>query len=102
LDVLLEEEVCQKEQRRVEANWRISGLPFVKTIDEYEFTFQPHLDQRKIKALFDLTFIQQHQNVIFLGPPGVGKTHLAVKACQSGISIYFTTVESLIRKLKKD
>jgi len=106
LDVLLEEEVCQKEQRRIEANLRISGLPFIKTIDEYEFTFQPHLDQRKIKALFDLTFIQQRQNVIFLGPPGVGKTHLAValavKACQSGISIYFTTMESLIRKLKKD
>jgi len=58
LDVLLEEEVCQKEQRRVEANLRISGLPFVKTIDEYEFTFQPHLDQRKIMVLFDLTFTQ--------------------------------------------
>lgn len=106
LDILLDEEVCQKEQRRIEANLRISGLPFVKTIDEYEFTFQPNLDQRKINSLFDLTFIQQHQNVIFLGPPGVGKTHLAValavKACQSGISIYFTTMESLIRKLKKD
>ena len=57
-------------------------------------------------SLFDLTFIRQKGNVIFLGPPGVGKTHLAValavKACQSGLSVYFTTMEDLIRKLKKD
>jgi DNA replication protein DnaC len=106
LDELLEEEVAAKEQRRVETALKISGLPFTKSIDEFDFTFQPKLDRQKVMSLFDLTFIGQKANVIFLGPPGVGKTHLAValalKACQAGLSIYFTTMEDLIVKLKKD
>jgi DNA replication protein DnaC len=106
LDELLEEEVAQKEQRRVEIAIKISGLPFIKSIDEFDFTFQPQLDRQKVMSLFDLTFIRQKGNVIFLGPPGVGKTHLAVslalKACQAGMSIYFTNMEDLIKKLKKD
>ena len=106
LDDLLEEEVAKKEQRRIEIALKISGLPFIKSIDEFDFTFQPKLDRQKIMSLFDLTFIRENGNVIFLGPPGVGKTHLAVslalKACQAGISIYFTNMEDLIKKLKKD
>lgn len=106
LDELLEEEVACKEQRRVETVLKISGLPFIKSIDEFDFAFQPKLDRQKVMSLFDLTFVRQNGNVIFLGPPGVGKTHLAVslalKACQSGMSIYFTTMEDLIKKLKKD
>jgi len=70
LDELLAEEVAQKEQRRIETNLRISGLPYVKTIDEFDFAFQPKLDRQKVMSLFDLTFIQYNQNVIFLGPPG--------------------------------
>ena len=106
LDELLEEEVAAKEQRRVETALKISGLPFIKSIDEFDFTFQPKLDRQKVMSLFDLTFIGHKANVIFLGPPGVGKTHLAVslalKACQAGLSIYFTTMEELIAKLKND
>ncbi len=106
LDELLEEEVACKEQRRVETALKISGLPFIKSIDEFDFAFQPKLNRQKVMSLFDLTFIREKGNVIFLGPPGVGKTHLAVslalKACQAGMSIYFTNMEDLIRKLKKD
>ncbi len=106
LDELLEKEVAHKEQRRVEPSIKISGLPFIKSIDELDFTFQPKRDRQKVMSLFDLTFVQQKGNVIFLGPPGVGKMHLAVslaiKACQSGMSIYFTNMEDLIKKLKKD
>ena len=106
LEELLEEEVACKEQRRVETALKISGLPFFKSIDEFDFSFQPKLNRQKVISLFDLTFIREKGNVIFLGPPGVGKTHLAVslalKACQSGVSIYFTNMEDLIRKLKKD
>ena len=106
LDELLKEEVAAKEQRRVETAIKTSGLPFIKSIDEFDFTFQPKLDRQKVMSLFDLTFIDKKANAIFLGPPGVGKTHLAVsltlKACQAGHSIYFTTMEDLIVKLRKD
>jgi DNA replication protein DnaC len=106
LKELLEEEVACKEQRRVETALKIFGLPFIKSIDEFDFVFQPKLNRQKVMSLFDLTFIREKGNVIFLGPPGVGKTHLAVslalKACQAGMSIYFTNMEDLIRKLKKD
>ena len=106
LDDLFEEEVARREQRRVETTLKISGLPFIKTIDEFDFSFQPGLDQRKVMSIFDLSFIPRKENVIFLGPPGVGKTHLAValavKACQAGQSIYFTTMADLIPKLAKD
>jgi DNA replication protein DnaC len=106
LDELFEEEVAHKEQRRVETTLKISGLPFVKTIDEFDFSFQPKLDKQQVMGLFDLSFIERKENVIFLGPPGVGKTHLAValaiKACRAGITIYFTTMADLIAKLKKD
>ena len=106
LDELLEEEVAAKEQRRIETALKISGLPYIKSIDDFDFAFQPGLDKQKIMGLFDLSFIREKGNVIFLGPPGVGKTHLAVslalKACQAGMSIYFTNMEDLIIKLRKD
>jgi DNA replication protein DnaC len=106
LDELLEEEVAQKEQRRVDTTLRLSGLPFAKTIDEFDFSFQPKLDRQQVMSLFDLSFVSRKENVIFLGPPGVGKTHLAVslavKACRAGLGIYFTTMANLIARLKKD
>jgi DNA replication protein DnaC len=106
LDELLEEEVACKEHRRLETTWKISGLPFVKTLEEFDFPFQPQLDRQQVLGLFDLTFLTRHENVFFLGPPGVGKTHLAValavKACQAGQSIAFTTMADLIEKLKAD
>jgi DNA replication protein DnaC len=106
LDRLLEEEVNAKEERRVRSSLKIAGLPFDKTIDEYDFNFHESLDKRMVMDLFDLEFAGRHENVIFLGPPGVGKTHLAtsllIKACYSGLSIYFTTMPDLIKKLRKD
>jgi len=106
LDRLLQEEVTAKEDRRVKTSLKIAGLPFDKTIEEYDFGFHEALDKRSVMSLFDLDFIGRKENVIFLGPPGVGKTHLAtalaIKACYSGISIYFTTMAELIGKLKQN
>ena len=78
----------------------------MKTIDEFDFAFQTGIDKRQVMNLFDLTFIESRDNIIFLGPPGVGKTHLAVslavKAAQCGHTIHFTTMSELIRKLRID
>jgi DNA replication protein DnaC len=105
-DQLLCEEVGNKQDRRYKAILNQAGLPYQKTIDEYDFSFQPELDKRSIMNLFDLEFLRKNENVIFLGPPGVGKTHLAValalKAVQMGESIYCTTMFDLMKRLKSD
>ena len=105
LDHLLEEEVAAKEKRRIDTAMKTAGLPWAKTIEEYDFSFHPNLNRKEVAELFDLTFIPNHENVIFLGPPGVGKTHLAIalaiKACHHGFKVYFTTMDTLIRKLKE-
>jgi len=105
LDHLLEEEVAAKEKRRIQTAMKTAGLPAAKTIEEYDFSFHPHLDKGAVMALFDLSFITNKENVIFLGPPGVGKTHLAIslaiKACHHGFKVYFTTMDTLIKKLKE-
>lgn len=105
LDHLLEEEVAAKEKRRIHTAMKTAGLPTAKTIEEYDFSFHPQLDKKAVMELFDLTFVPKHENVIFLGPPGVGKTHLAIslaiKACCHGFKVYFTTMSTLINKLKE-
>jgi DNA replication protein DnaC len=105
LDHLLEEEVAAKEKRRIQTAMKTAGLPSAKTIEEYDFSFHPQLDQAEVMELFDLSFIGRQENVLFLGPPGVGKTHLAtslaIKACHHGFKVYFTSMNILIRKLKE-
>ena len=106
LDMVLDLEVASKEDRRIAASLKLASLPFIKTIDEYDCAFHPELDKMQIMSLFDLTFLSRQENVLLLGPPGVGKTHLAValavKAAQAGHSIYFTTMADLVGKLKED
>jgi DNA replication protein DnaC len=105
LDRLFEEEVAAKEQRRIDMGLRMAGLPSGKTIEEYDFTFHPQLEKKTVMELFDLTFLAKHENVIFLGPPGVGKTHLAialaVKACGHGFKVLYTTMNNLVARLKE-
>ena len=105
LDQLLEEEVAVKEKRRFQTAMKTAGPPTAKSIDEYDFSFHPQLNKKEIMALFDMEFIEKHENVIFLGPPGVGKTHLAIslaiKACAHGFKVYFTTMDTLISLLKE-
>ncbi len=103
LDLVLEEEVGMREGRRFRNALKLSGLPHHKTLDEFDFAFQPELDPRTIRGLAALGFVRAKANVALLGPPGVGKTHLgvalAVAACQAGFSVYFTTIDDLVRQL---
>ncbi len=103
LDRLLEEEVGSREERRVKNALKLAGLPFLKTLDSVDFAFQPSLDRGRVMDLASLGFLSRKENVLLLGPPGVGKSHLAVAlavcACQNGASVYFTTLDAMIRSL---
>ena len=105
LDQVLEDETGIREGRRFRNALKLSGLPHHKTLDEFDFAFQPDLDARKVKDLATLAFVEARSNVTFLGPPGVGKTMLAVglaiAACQAGFSIYFTTLDDMVRNLRE-
>jgi DNA replication protein DnaC len=104
LDLVLEEEAAVRDERRFRSALRLSKLPHHKTLDQYDFSFQPELEPRKIKDLATLAFIEAKGNAALLGPPGVGKTHiavaLAVAACRAGLSVYFTTLDDMVRRLK--
>lgn len=104
VDLLLQEETGLRDSRRFTIALKSSGLPHHKTLDEFDFAFQPDLDTRKIRDLATLEFVRAKSNLVLLGPPGVGKTMLAVAlavtACQAGFSIYFTTLDDLVRKLR--
>lgn len=104
VDLLLEEELGTREGRRFRNALKLSGLPHHKTLDEFDFAFQPDLDARKVRDLASLEFVRAKSNITLLGPPGVGKTMiavaLAVAACQAGFSIYFTSLDDLVRKLR--
>ncbi|MGW5779851.1 IS21-like element helper ATPase IstB [Streptomyces sp. NPDC003863] len=104
LDLVLAEELAIRDDRRFRQGLRLSKLPHHKTLDEYDFAFQPELDPRKIKDLATLAFVEAKANAALLGPPGVGKTHIAVAlsvaACRAGYSVYFTTLDDMVRQLK--
>jgi len=106
LDLLLQEEVASKQSYRFQLLLRGAALPYTKTLEGFDFTYQPNLDRRKINELFNLDFALKRENVIFLGPPGVGKTHLAIalgiKACQKGIRTYFLTMDNLMKKMQDE
>ncbi|MFD3536415.1 IS21-like element helper ATPase IstB [Streptomyces sp. NPDC058664] len=104
LDLVLAEELAVRDDRCFRQGLRLSKLPHHKTLDEYDFAFQPELDPRKIKDLATLAFVEAKANAALLGPPGVGKTHIAVAlsvaACRTGFSVYFTTLDDMVRQLK--
>src|SRR6059058_2207739 len=75
---LLAAQITLRNNRRLQAAMRSSRLPAVKTIETFEFSFQPSIKREQIESLHELNFVERKENVVLLGPPGVGKTHLAI------------------------
>jgi len=104
LDRLLEMEVVEGKERRSAGRIKFAHFPCIKTIDQFDFDFQPSIDKKRVKELLTLRFMSNGENVILLGPPGVGKTHLAIAlgiaACQQGEVVYFATAEELLTSLR--
>jgi DNA replication protein DnaC len=103
LTELLSCEVDARRSRYLRARLQLAHLPFVKTFEQFDFAFQPSIDERQTRELRSLRFIHEASNVVFLGPPGVGKTHLSVAlaeaAIQSGFGAYFMTAHDLVTDL---
>jgi len=105
VDALLGEELTLREGRRIKAALKMGRLLNIKTLDGFDFSFQPSLDRNRILTLAQLEFIDRREVVHFLGQPGCGKTHLAlalgVEAVKGGRSVYFSTLADLIGSLAK-
>lgn len=105
LAILLNEELSFRQERAIRMRLKLAKFPVMKTIDGFDFAFQPELDKEAILSLFSLSFIREKENIILIGPSGVGKTHLAialgVASCQGGYTCYFTTFHTLLETLRK-
>lgn len=100
---VLSAEVDARRQRYLKTRLQLAHLPYVKTFEQFDFGFQPSIDERQIRELRTLRFVHEASNVILLGPPGVGKTHLAVALAESAIRAsqpaYFMTAHDLVDDL---
>jgi DNA replication protein DnaC len=105
LDQMLGEETDAKQRKRVAMGIQIAHFPAVKTLEEFDFKFQPSIDQRLVRELATGRFVAQAENILMFGPPGVGKTHLAVAlgraVVEAGHSVLFVTATALLAALSR-
>jgi len=105
IEKLLSSQISLRNNRRLEAAMRSSRLPEIKTFEEFDFSFQPSIKREQINSLAELSFLERKENVVFLGPPGVGKTHLAISlaiaAAKNGRRVYYSTLADLVTSLEE-
>lgn len=106
LDKLLEAELQARSERDVALKTQMARFPFVKTLDQFDFAFQPSVNEKQVRELATMRFVAHGENVLLLGPPGVGKTHLAValgmSAILQGMSVQFVSVADLLEQIARD
>jgi DNA replication protein DnaC len=105
LDQVLTEEVASKTAKHITMRTHLARFPFVKGLDAFDFSYQPSLDKKQVQSLASCHFLEHGDNLVILGPPGVGKTHLAValglKAIEGGYRVLFTTAAAILATLTK-
>lgn len=105
LEGLIECELKGRDDRAIEYMVKVANFPFLKTMDDFDFSFQPGINKAEVKELLSLRFIEKCENILFVGSSGVGKTHLAtsigIECASKRYSTYFVTFESLMTQLKK-
>ena len=102
---LLGAAVAARRERYLTTKTRMAHLPFQRTLDQFDFAFQPSIEERQVKELANLAFVAEATNILLLGPPEVGKTHLAIdlalKAIERGQGAYFVRAYDLMEDLRK-
>ncbi|ESU75911.1 Transposase (plasmid) [Shigella dysenteriae WRSd3] len=88
LEHLLHEEKLARHQRKQAMYTRMAAFPAVKTFEEYDFTFATGAPQKQLQSLRSLSFIERNENIVLLGPSGVGKTHLAIAMGYEAFKIF--------------
>jgi DNA replication protein DnaC len=106
LDRMLEHELRERDERRVRTSLVLSGLPTGQTLANFDFAFQPALERSRIETLATCQWIRENRTLLIQGPPGVGKTHLAIalgmRAVELGFGVVFYRLEDLLTALKRD
>jgi DNA replication protein DnaC len=102
---LLGAEAAARRERYLRTRTRLAHLPFQRTLAQFDFRFQPSIDERQVRELATMAFVADAANVLLLGPPGVGKTHLAValglQAIEQGQGVYFARAHDLMEDLRR-
>lgn len=102
---LIAAELASKQDKRTEMGTRMARFPFVKTLESFDFAYQPSIDAKRVKELAACRWVANGENILLLGPPGVGKTHLAVglgiEAIRRGYRTLFIGAQALIASLAR-
>lgn len=105
LEELIDIEKKNNQLRAENACVKVAGFPFIKTIDDFDFSFQPGINKKELLEINKMGFLEKQENILFVGSSGVGKTHLAtaigITCARSRVSTYFVSFESLMTQLKK-
>lgn len=103
-DHLVEHEQQRRNRRRIDLNLRKAGFPVIKRLEEFDYRHQTTITKRQVNQLLDFSFLDERANLIFIGPPGVGKTHLATgighQAIEAGYKVLFSSALSLVEMLE--